>query len=59
MNERIFNEIRVEMKQNAYVSPEAGILQLDMQQGVLDASNGLSGDSLPTLDKDDTTLGWN
>lgn len=47
------------MNRNAYDSPEVEILQLDMQQGVLDASNGLSGDQLPTLGTDDNTLGWN
>lgn len=47
------------MKRRTYDSPTAEILQLDLQQGVLDASNGLSGDQLPTLGQDDSTLGWN
>ena len=46
------------MKKKAYLCPDAETVELDMQLGVLDTSNGLSGDSLPILDKDDTTLGW-
>ena len=48
------------MHRKEYDCPEAEILQLDLQQGVLDASgNSVYGDDLPTLNKDDNTLGWN
>lgn len=47
------------MNRKTYDCPEVEILQLDMQQGVLDVSNGLSGDQLPSLGTDDSTLGWN
>ena len=48
------------MKKKDYDRPTAELLVLDMQRGVLDASvDEVGGDQLPTLGKDDDTLGWN